>query len=743
MSLYTARTIGGGTDAIGTTLPTFRLGLTGPTFYNGSADPSISPPTPMDDGFSDGDVYIRSITGGSALWIYDSAVWTQIASGAGGGSFAGDIIMQPGAQLLGDETAVAAEPAFAFDGDIGTGIFQPGIGLIGFSLAGVEHMRFSSADVRFGASVRADVSTAVAPTFSFLTDDDTGMFSPVANTIGFSTGGIQALVIEADGTLASTITSYETLVLADNDIPNRKYVEDNFVNAAGDSMTGSLIMSNSTQIVGGSGTIGAPSIAFVGDLDTGVLYDAIGEFALVSEGAETIRFNGTTADGSLLWRGGDGVVATPAISFSNDPNTGFYSSAVDTISFSAGGVLAANMDIGGIEVLNGTNAAPSYSFINDTDTGMYLSGIGFLEFTVGGIDQLQINATDIRALPPYRGASGTSGAPGFSFNTDSDTGMYRSAANTLAFATTGAERLNISSAGVLKVAETMRLTERATRLETPAATFGELWVRSDTPNVLIYTDDAGTDHNIVPSIGVYKSYSAAAFDSGAHYVGGFYNFSATAATLTIGGTVTQTFGAATQSNAAHAFIVASGAGGVDLVLTVTGISINDAGGRNPADSEIIVADTDTATTNQYFETTKKWLGQITYTLTGAAGSFVFNYGLVKYDDFGNRNFVVTDFEVTGLAAANEAGLDIELLHHESTAFVYSAGAFVPNATPLISLVGDHATDNQVDTADNFAYKRAGLALAIAGASNEGIIIRVTTSTNNSMAYMNFHVGATS
>ena len=135
------------------------------------------------------------------------------------------------------------------------------------------------------------------------------------------------------------------------------------------------------------------------------------------------------------------------------------------------------------------------------------------------------------------------------------------------------------------------------------------------------------------------------------------------------------------------------------------------------------------------------MGQITYTLTGAAGSFDFNYGFVKYDDFGNRDFTLTDFEATGYAGANETGLDIELLHHEPTSFVYNATAFDPNTTALISLSTDHGTNDDVANDNNFAYKRAGLATAIAGSSSEGLIIRVNTATNNSMAYMNFHIGA--
>lgn len=42
----------------------------------------------------------------------------------------------------------------------------------------------------------------------------------------FNTNSNDRLQIESDGTLSSLVTNYETLVLADNDIPNKKYVDD-------------------------------------------------------------------------------------------------------------------------------------------------------------------------------------------------------------------------------------------------------------------------------------------------------------------------------------------------------------------------------------------------------------------------------------------------------------------------------------------------------------------------------------
>lgn len=225
-------------------------------------------------------------------------------------------------------------------------------------------------------------------------------------------------------------------------------------------------------------------------------------------------------------------------------------------------------------------------------------------------------------------------------------------------------------------------------------------------------------------------------NAGTYYLGGFYDAPSAKSTLTIGATVTQTYGTAGNSKAARAFCVASGAGGADLVLTVSGATITDAGVFNGDDSEVIVADCDTATTDKYYETTKKWLGTITYTLTGAAGAFSFNYGFVKKDDFTERNFTVIDFGMTLLGGASESGFDISLLHHKTTGWTYSAAAFVPGSSTgvICSSLADHTA-----TYDNFAsgkyssYHRTNLSTAVAGAGGiEGVFVKVTTAVNNSI-----------
>ncbi len=520
----------------GTSNTSFRVGLTGPTFYTGSADPTVTPPTPLADGFRDGDIYFRSTTGGSAIWVIDNGgTWTQIASGAGGGSFSGDILMNPGAQFLGDDAADATAPAYAFDGD-----------------------------------------------------DDTGMFQGAADEIGFSVGGTQAFVIESDGTLASTTAGYETLVLADNDIPNRKYVEDTFINAAGDTFTGDLNMGAGTQLFLDTGSAADPALSFLADPDNGLFLDggfgvdattfsaggtgimtmvpagtvmrsgtqfAIdpglvgvpgftvngdsttgfyqpvgGTLAFTSLGTEVIRFSGSTANGSLLWQGGDGAVGGPAMSFSSDTasgmylagagdvgisaggtdalrldsdsvlvgsgrllqiqdgtigapgpgmqfasdsTTGLYSPGVGSMGIVASGVEVARAEIQGLRVIDGTSSDPSLAFLSETNTGVYRPGAGIYGVTVLGTPQMILSTTEARFDQQIRvdEANQNAAGPAFSFTVDTNSGIYSGGADEVGISTGGIGRWEVNSTGdFVPQAATYDIGTSGVRVQTVYAT---------------------------------------------------------------------------------------------------------------------------------------------------------------------------------------------------------------------------------------------------------------------------------
>jgi len=102
------------------------------------------------------------------------------------------------------------------------------------------------------------------------------------------------------------------------------------------------------------------------------------------------------------------------------------------------------------------------------------------------------------------------------------------------------------STGEVQLSGTMRFTERANHIGTfPAATFGELWVRTATPNELVFTDDAGTDWLLNQSSGGTIGGSIAdnqvAIGNGSDAIDG-------SAALTFDGSTLSLTGAATISN---------------------------------------------------------------------------------------------------------------------------------------------------------------------------------------------------
>ena len=251
-------------------------------------------------------------------------------------------------------------------------------------------------------------------------------------------------------------------------------------------------------------------------------------------------------------------------------------------------------------------------------------------------------------------------------------------------------------------------------------------------------------------VAVVKSYTFASRTAaaGEYFLGGYYDYDVADANLTNAST-TVAHGSANHPYAAHAFVVLGGVGttdGSDLVLTVSGTSITDAGVRTPADTQIIVADGTTVALDEYYETDKKWVGQVTYTLSSTGGTTFaldFNYGYAKYEDFNNSDVTLRGIEFVGLTNASDTAFNVEMIHHSDTGWTYSAAAFQAGNTPIADMNTDHGTEQDLTAGEQFAWKRATLSSDIQSSASEGLIIRVTTGTVNSVSYMNGHLMVTS
>lgn len=121
----------------------------------------------------------------------------------------------------------------------------------------------------------------------------------------------------------------------------------------------------------------------------------------------------------------------------------------------------------------GTATNPSYSFLGDTDSGFYdniASGGDNISVASAGNRVFNFNNSFNTSYRPITGATtktfylrsdaGAVGTPNYAFDTDADTGMWSSGANTLDFVTNGTSALTVDSSqelGIGVAAPTQRL----------------------------------------------------------------------------------------------------------------------------------------------------------------------------------------------------------------------------------------------------------------------------------------------
>ena len=90
---------------------------------------------------------------------------------------------------------------------------------------------------------------------------------------------------------------------------------------------------------------------------------------------------------------------------------------------------------------NGTAGAPAYSFNSENNSGMYRSGAGSLSLSTGGGERLRVTNTP----QVLSGTQGTAASPAWSFTAATGTGIYAPLTTALGFSANGTERFRITS----------------------------------------------------------------------------------------------------------------------------------------------------------------------------------------------------------------------------------------------------------------------------------------------------------
>ena len=197
---------------------------------------SITPPASPIDGelwYDKNAKMINVFTAvGSPGWseLISAADAESLYVNAAGDTMTGNLILGNNVRIIGDSNTT---PTYTFDGALTTGMGEGGLGdRLTFDVGGTELLRLTTTQVQFKKTGVCIDGTAGAPGFSFASNQATGIFyggngSPALGTLAFTVNTLETLNIEMDGTLnVRAITDYENQVLHDDDVPNKKYVDD-------------------------------------------------------------------------------------------------------------------------------------------------------------------------------------------------------------------------------------------------------------------------------------------------------------------------------------------------------------------------------------------------------------------------------------------------------------------------------------------------------------------------------------
>ena len=233
---------------------------------------------------------------------------------------------------------------------------------------------------------------------------------------------------------------------------------------------------------------------------------------------------------------------------------------------------------------------------------------------------------------------------------------------------------------------------------------------------------------------VFGLRSPALLSPGTFYFAGFYKFAATDSNFS----VAQNLGTANVSYGAHVWLVASAGGANATTVRVSGTSIADDGTRTAADTEDLLIPK-SAPANSYYQTTKRWIGQVS--LTHISGSLVLcNYGFAKaWDDFGS-DFDLKAIEATWFSGNTDNTPDVKVRVHSASGWTYNAGAAATPPAAVESMAGDHVTEIKTESTGYGCWRKTGMTHTVLGETTiDGLILEIVTTATRTYEFVNMHL----
>jgi len=254
----------------------------------------------------------------------------------------------------------------------------------------------------------------------------------------------------ATTTQVQSASTVRDLILAlDGYVSNLGSVLATKVNRSGDTLTGSLTVTN--------GQLGASSYTIANSGSTATIDWNNGNLQAITLTANCIlTFTNPIPGFTYTLLVVQDNVGSRLVTWPN--SISWHGAVAPTLLTTAGGVDLFTFQWDGTNYYTesgqylgatGNASTPSYSFTNDSNTGIYNSSADSLSITTNGLVRKTVSTTSETATLPQLGRDGSAAAPTYSFANDSNIGMYRAGADTLGFSTAGTIKMSISPQGVI------------------------------------------------------------------------------------------------------------------------------------------------------------------------------------------------------------------------------------------------------------------------------------------------------
>jgi hypothetical protein len=205
----------------------------------------------------------------------------------------------------------ATTPGLNFVSDTNTGIYRIGNDNIGISTGGTKRFDISSTATSSTLPFRGPAGSASAPAYSFTADSNSGMYSVTDNTIGFSTNGTLRASMSSSGLISSvpiyvpqgTAAAPSITFTTDTDTGIYKSGTDSIGISTGGTQKVDITPSvlSTTLIISGklAASNAAPAFSFFGDPDTGFWNNNTDNLTFVTAGTPRITVSTATITCSL------------------------------------------------------------------------------------------------------------------------------------------------------------------------------------------------------------------------------------------------------------------------------------------------------------------------------------------------------------------------------------------------------------------------------------------------------------